>query len=106
MHRDFTRAWTAREFVKSAYPRMQAAAEGKKQSPKGREVQREAKLTSKGGEKFLSFQKNRLFAKDLYADFVASSIRKDMYVETWAKDYLPSAMGPERSVLFKRRAKD
>ncbi|KAH7719140.1 Deoxyribonuclease II family protein [Aphelenchoides avenae] len=86
------------EFVKSAYPRMQAAAEGKKQSPKGREVQREAKLTSKGGEKFLSFQKNRLFAKDLYADFVASSIGKDMYVETWlngaAKDYLPLCDGP------------
>ncbi|KAH7699290.1 deoxyribonuclease ii, partial [Aphelenchoides avenae] len=85
-------------FVKSAYPRMHQAAEGKKQSPKGREVQREAKLTSKGGEKFLSFQKNRLFAKDLYADFVASSIGKDMYVETWlngaAKDYLPLCDGP------------
>lgn len=100
---------------KSKYPRLARAAEGATLSPKACGFQRIAKLTSKGGQTFHSFQKHRLFAKggyspaitywvleghslDLYADFVVNRIGKDMYVETWlngaAKDYLPLCEGP------------
>lgn len=44
-----------------------------------------ATIRSSAGVPFKSFAKSRRFAKDLYKDFVATSLGVDLYVEAWRK---------------------
>ena len=43
----------------------------------------EARLVSSGGKTLRHFGKNKNFGKDLYHDFVASSLKSNLLAETW-----------------------
>jgi deoxyribonuclease-2 len=46
-------------------------------------VSHAATITSAGGQKFTHFAKSGKFGKDLYADLVAPTVKKDLITETW-----------------------
>jgi len=51
----------------------------------GLSVSRTASLKSKGGLQLTHFAKNKKWDQDLYADFVAPTLKSSMYAETWLR---------------------
>uniref|UniRef100_A0A914E5Q0 Deoxyribonuclease II n=1 Tax=Acrobeloides nanus TaxID=290746 RepID=A0A914E5Q0_9BILA len=70
------------ESFKNLFPNLTKAVT-EKELPRSAKNANVANLMSKGGTEFTSFAKHKKFAKDLYADLVATTLQKPFYAETW-----------------------
>jgi hypothetical protein len=103
------------ESFKNLFPNLAKAVTKKALS--GKNYANVANLMSKGGTEFTSFAKHKKFAKgllkfleshktiflDLYADLVATTLRKPFYAETWLNgkgDLGPSCNGAYNVTLL------
>uniref|UniRef100_A0A914DVC4 Deoxyribonuclease II n=1 Tax=Acrobeloides nanus TaxID=290746 RepID=A0A914DVC4_9BILA len=84
------------ESFKNLFPNLAKAVTKKGLPRSAKKYANVANLMSKGGTEFTSFAKHKKFAKDLYADLVATTLRKTFYAETWLNgkgDLGPSCNG-------------